>query len=83
MEIIKLTLEVDRNWRIDPTETSYHISEEVAKQYAEQKIAEGYKEWVTVYGEDGAWYSEGGYYRHFDYKPNYHLSKIYVNEGEK
>lgn len=74
MTIIKLTLVQKRNYRYEQTETSFHVNEEVAKKFAKEKIAKGFDEIVNC----NEW---GNCTRHIDYYENYHLDKIFVNEG--
>lgn len=73
MIIYKLTLTQKRNYRFEIEESSFHINEEVAKNFAKEKIARGLNETLCT-----DW---GGCTRHVDYYENYKLEKIFVNEG--
>lgn len=74
MTIYQLTLTQKRNWRFERTETSLHISEEVARKFAKEKITKGFEEIAEV----SEW---GTCTRHVDYYEKYNLEKIFVNEG--
>lgn len=64
MIITRLTMAIDKHWRNNPDETSYHLNDEIAERYAHKKIEEGYEE-------------EG---RKFHYFEHYQISHIKVNE---
>ena len=72
MTITKLILVEDRGLWCNPQSTSLHINDEVARQYAERKLAEGTNESI-----DTEW---GTVVRHINYKKHYQMIHLNVNE---
>lgn len=72
MTITKLVLTENRGFRYNPQVSSLHINDKVARQYAERKLIEGTNESV-----DTEW---GTVVRHIDYKKNYQMIHLNVNE---
>lgn len=74
MTITKLVMTLDRHFRYNPTEVTYHINDEVAKEFARRKIAEGHV--VSEYDCEGKslTYKVG-------YCVNFFLDHVEVNEG--
>lgn len=72
MIITKLILIEDRGFRYNPQHESLHINDEVARRYAEKKLAEGARE--SVYTE---W---GTVIRRIEYKKEYQIVHLNVNE---
>lgn len=64
MTITKLSMTINKHWRYNPSETSYHLNDEVAERFAHKKIEEGFEE-------------EGRKYSYFE---KYLISHIEVNE---
>lgn len=72
MTITKLVLTEDRGLWCNPQFTSLYINDEVARKNAEQKLIEGTSESI-----DTEW---GTVVRHINYKKNYQMIHLNVNE---
>ena len=72
MTITKLVLTENRGFRYNPQSVSLHINDEVARQYAEQKLIEGTHESINT-----EW---GTVVHHINYKKNYQMIHLNVNE---
>lgn len=72
MTITKLIMIEDRGFRYNPQFESLHINDEVARRYAEKKLAEGTSE--SIYTEWGV------VVRHIEYKKDYQIVHLNVNE---
>lgn len=75
MTITKLVMSIDKGWRYNPTEVSYHINDEVAERYAQKKIAEGKTEKCVDYATVGYTWTA-----HYNYSEHYSISHMEVNE---
>ncbi len=80
MIIYKLIMTIDKNYRYNPQETSYHISEKAARSWFDRKRKEGYIEKeICSPCEEGDGYPLS--FR-FEYSPIYNIVPIEVNEKE-
>lgn len=75
MKIYELCLIQKKGYKTEPEERTLHISKEVAEQFANKKISQGFDDIIGYYGSECIEH-------HFDYYPNYHLHELEVNEGE-